>query len=67
MKLICVGFDAWWLRLTRFCGKHCKWIYGRCAMVKSVTLEFSKDFGCSKCEENTGMCVSQEFYMRNEV
>ena len=46
------------------CGK---WIYGRCAGVKSVTPKFSKNFTCRKCEGNIGEAMEQELKLCDEV
>ena len=39
------------------CGS---WIHGRCARVKRVTPEFSRNFTCRKCEGNIGVLWSRK-------
>ena len=46
------------------CGKY---IHGRCAGVKKVTLKFSRNFTSRKCEGNIGEAVEQEVSLCDKV
>ena len=47
---------------------HCgKWIHSRCAGVKRVTAQSSKNFTYRKCEGNIGEAVEQEEKICEEV
>ena len=46
------------------CGK---WIHSRCGREKGVTLKFSRNFICRKCEGNIGEAVEQEVMLCDEV
>ena len=41
------------------CLQYGKWIHGRCAGMKMVTVKFSGNFTCRKCEGNIGEAVEQ--------
>ena len=45
---------------SALCAQCGKWIYGKCARVKSVTPKFSRNYACRKCEVSIGEAVEQE-------
>ena len=49
------------------CLQRSKWIHGRCAGVKRVSIKFSSNFTCRKCEGNIVEAVEQEVMLCNEV
>ena len=42
------------------CGRHGKWIHGRCAGLKRLTPKISRNFTCRKCDVIIGEEVEQE-------
>ena len=49
---------------SALCGK---WMHGRCARMKRVTVTFSRNFTCRRCEGNIGKSVEQEEKLCDEV
>ena len=49
------------------CVQCCKWIHFRCAGVKRVTPNISRNYICRKCEWNIGEAVEQEDKLCVEV
>ena len=52
---------------SALCAKCGRWIHGRCAGVKKVTLKFSWNFTCRKCDGNIVEAVEQEETLCGEV
>ena len=52
---------------SALCLQCSKWIHCRCAGVKSVTPDVSRNFTCKKCGRNIGEAVEQEEQLCDEV
>ena len=51
------------------CVKCGKWIHGRCAKVKRVTLRLGRDFVCGRCKKQVDLLVEpvEELYEKVET
>ena len=52
---------------SALCVQCGKWIHGRCAGMKRVTPQFSRNLTCRKYEGNIGEIVEQEVKLCDEV
>ena len=52
---------------SALCVQCCRWIHGRCAGMKRVTLKSSRNITCIKCEGHIGEAVEQEEKLCDEV
>ena len=50
-----------------FCVKCGKWIHGRCAKVKRVTLKLGRDFVCGRCKKQADGLVEPVEELCEEV
>ena len=53
--------------ISVLCVQCCKWIQGRCAGMKRVSLKFSRNVICRKCEADIGEAVEQEEKLHDKV